>query len=269
MSITVSRPGTDDVTAPVPAALRGSGTVLLVGGFATPAVLLEPMRRWLARCGYDVVPVTLGAGMGCAGEAADLLTGLIEDRAERTGRPVRLVAHSRGGQFARAATARVPRRVAALVTLGTPFDLFGLSWPLLTAAATVSALGSLGVPRLARLECLVGPCCARFRTSLRGPWPDGVAFTSVYSSTDRSVPARASQDPSARNVEVRGSHFGLLSGRGAQLATARALARSGQGSAPAVQEAVLREDDETAEDHDDGHVEQGAPQPLPRQQEVA
>ena len=243
--------------------LRGDGPVLVVGGFATPALMLTPMCQWLTRCGYDVVPTALGAGMGCGGQASDLLVTRIERIAERTGRPVRLVAHSRGGQFARAACVRRPRDVAGLVTLGTPFDLYGLSWPLLSAAATVSALGSLGVPRLARLGCLRGSCCARFRAALRGPWPAGVPFTSVYSRTDRSVPAAASHDARATNVEVPASHFGLLTGPDALLATAEALAAcrdggSGEGPSPVVQEAVLREHDEPTEHDDEHHVEQSA-----------
>ncbi|MBC3191070.1 hypothetical protein H7X46_08340 [Pseudonocardia sp. C8] len=199
--------------------------VLLVGGFATTPPLLGPMARWLSALGYAPTPVAIGAGLDCGQRSVDALTERVRERADRTGRPVRLLGHSRGGQFARAAGARTPGHVAGLVTLGTPFDLYGLAVPTMGAMATVAVAGTIGLPRLARLSCLFGECCRRFRSELRAPWPDGTPFTSIYSRADRVVPARASIDPSASNVEVPGTHNGLLLGRTAHRAIAEALAR--------------------------------------------
>ncbi len=199
------------------------GAVVLVGGFATTDPVLEPMNRWLTARGWDVTPVTGGAGMGCAGSTVEALRAHTVAAAERTRSPVWLVGHSRGGQFARAVAGAAPGHVAGLVTLGAPFDLYGLGLPTLAAAAMVTAAGTLGVPGMATLRCLTGSCCREFRESLRRPLPDGMPFTSIYSRGDRTVPAHASIDAAARNVEVTGGHLSLLTGAAARRAVAAAL----------------------------------------------
>jgi hypothetical protein len=205
--------------APVHPGWCGHGPVVVVGGVGTTDSGLVPLQRWLERLGYDVVVHTAGIGTGCGGRSVRHLRRVI-DRADDGG-GVRVVAHSRGGQFARAAAvAGAP--VRALVTLGTPFDLFRMSLPLLAAATVVGAVGSLGLPGLATLGCLRGPCCAEFREALRAPVP--APFTSVFTRGDRVVPWTSSRDDRARNVEVSGGHLGLLERPDALAAVAEALA---------------------------------------------
>ncbi|GAA4735650.1 hypothetical protein GCM10023199_10990 [Actinomycetospora chibensis] len=213
----------DPLVADPPERWRGSGPVVLVGGFAATGPVLAPMAGWLERLGWDVVPVTDGAGLGCAGRAADALTEQLHVAAERSGTPVRVIGHSRGGQFARVAARQALDAgvdVAALVTLGSPFDLYGLRWPLLAQATALSLVGSLGAPGLASLACLRGPS---FRAGLRARWTPEVPFTSIYSPHDRAVPASSSIDPHARNVEVATGHVGLLTTPSALTAVADAL----------------------------------------------
>lgn len=201
----------------------GRGAVVLVGGFATTAPVLEPMTRWLTARGWDVTSVTDGAGLCCAGSSVDVLCTHVVAAAERARSPVWLIGHSRGGQFARAAAGAVPGHVAGLITLGAPFDLYGLGLPTLAAAAVVTAAGTLGVPGMATLRCLTGSCCREFRAALRRDLPAGMPFTSIYSRGDRSVPAYASIDPAARNIEVAGSHLSLLTSADARRAVLAAL----------------------------------------------
>jgi len=221
------------------AALRcGRGPVLVVGGFAATDPVMAPLAARLHDLGYDVASSTAGAGLGCAGDASDALADRLIEVADRAGRPVQVVGHSRGGQFARVAARRADvvdgGHVAGLVTLGTPFDLYGLGWSVMAQAAAVSAAGSLGAPGLATLGCLWGPCCAGFRSGLRAPWPGQVPFTSIYSRRDRAVRWTASIDPHARNVEVGGQHLGLLTSPAAVAAVSEALADTVEGSEPAV-----------------------------------
>lgn len=223
-------PRADETTAPVP-----GDPVLLVGGLGTTAPVLVPMTRWLTGLGYDPVPLAIGAGLDCGQRSVEALTAEIHASAERAGRPVRLLGHSRGGQFARAAGAQAPDHVAGLVTLGSPFDLFGLRFPTLAAGAALTMAGTVGAPRMATLSCLFGACCRGFRNQLRSPWPDRTPFTSIYSRSDRVVPAQASIDDSAHNIEVTGGHNALLTGPGAHAAIADALAHSA-GSSRSLQE---------------------------------
>lgn len=199
--------------------------VVLVGGLATTAPLLDPMSAWLTGLGHTVHPFCTGAGLDCAQRTVDTLVDEVRAVAAAAGRPVVLLGHSRGGQFARAAAARAPEDVAGLITLGTPFALFRLGAPTLLAATALAAAGTAGLPGITRLSCLFGGCCREFRAQLRAPWPSGTPFTSIYSGADRVVPARASHDDDADCVEVPGSHLQLLTGRTARTAVAAALGR--------------------------------------------
>jgi hypothetical protein len=204
----------------------GTGPVLLVGGFCATDLMLGPMRRWLEQLGYDVTTHTLGAGLGCAGECVDAVEERLRALADEHGRPVRVVAHSRGGQFARAAVRRAAPQTESLVTLGTPLDLYGVNPLLIAQAAAVALAGTLGAPGLARLACLYGPCCAEFRDELRAPVP--VPLTAVYSREDRMVRWTAAHDPGVRSLEVPGGHLGLLVDPPALCVVAEALAAGAQ-----------------------------------------
>ncbi|MDL5160202.1 alpha/beta fold hydrolase [Actinomycetospora termitidis] len=206
----------EDVTHP------GRGAVVLLGGLCETGPCLEPLGRWLTRLGYDVTAYTLGAGMGCAQRTVDSLVRRVRAIADETGQPVRIVGHSRGGQFGRAVGAAAPDAVAQLITIGTPFDR--VSPPMTAVAWGMAVAGTVGVPGLFGLECLLGRCCAGFRDSLRAPWPDTIPFTSIYSRTDAAVPWRSSHDAYARNVVVPGGHIAQLTSAAIQRAVAEELA---------------------------------------------
>ena len=204
----------------------GDGPVVLIGGLGETRPCLAPMTLWLTRLGYDVTSYTLGAGMGCAQRTVTSLARRVRDLADDAGRPVRLVGHSRGGQFARAVGLEAPDSVSHLVTIGTPFDLWGITPHMSALVWGLAAAGTAGVPGLYRLGCLVGNCCARFRDALRSPWPAGSPFTSIYSRTDAAVPWRSSHDPDAHNVVVRHGHVAQLTSAATQRAVGEALARA-------------------------------------------
>lgn len=209
----------------------GEGPVVLVGGLCETRPCLEPMSRWLTRLGYDVTSYTLGAGMGCAQRTVTSLVRRVREIADDTGRPVRLVGHSRGGQLARAVGLEAPDAVSHLVTIGTPFDLWGITPHMSAIVWGLAAAGTAGVPGLYRLGCLVGSCCARFRATLRSPWPADLPFTSIYSRSDGAVPWRSSHDPYAHNVVVDSGHVAQLTAASTQRAVGEALARSGSATA--------------------------------------
>lgn len=205
----------------LPATWRGAGPVVLVGGFCTTDLTLEPLRRNLEGLGYTVTTYTAGTGMGCGRRTVERLAGVVRAAADADGAPVRLLGYSRGGQFARVLAADPSTPVRSLVTLGTPFDVYGISRPLRVQAAALAVAGTLGVPGLFTLSCFLGSCCTRFHADLRAV-PD-VPFTAIYSRDDRLVRWRACVDPAARTVEVPGSHLGLLVDRDPLRAVAEAL----------------------------------------------
>jgi pimeloyl-ACP methyl ester carboxylesterase len=203
----------------------GEGPVVLLGGLGETRPCLEPMTLWLTRLGYDVTPYTIAAGMGCSQRTVTSLTRRVRDLADQAGQPVRLVGHSRGGQFGRAVGVEAPEAVSHLVTIGTPFDLWGVTPPMAATAWALAMAGTAGVPGLYRLGCFVGRCCTRFRAALRAPWPEDLPFTSIYSRSDGAVPWWSSHDPYAHNVEVDHGHIAQLTSAATQRAVGAALAR--------------------------------------------
>ncbi|WP_436501797.1 esterase/lipase family protein [Actinokineospora sp. HUAS TT18] len=185
--------------------------VLLVGGLGGSSNLLGPLDDFLRRLNCDVRIAATGFGAGCG----ETLTRTVEDdlvrASEATSRPVVLIAHSRGGQFARAVAVRRPELVQRLVTLGSPLTRMLAVHPLIRAqVAGLAALGALGVRGLMRPSCGWGSCCADLRADLVGPFPRSVPFTSVYSRSDGIVDWRSSRDPAARHREVETTHGGLI-----------------------------------------------------------
>lgn len=204
------------------------GPVVLVGGFCTTDVVLDPMRRWLGDLGYEVSTHTSNTGMGCGARSVDEVRETVREAARRhdSGVGVHVVGYSRGGQFARVLATRPDSGIRSLVTLGSPFDPYRVGLAAAVPALAVLTAGTLGLPNLATASCLVGSCCADYRSRLRDPLP--VPFTSIYSTEDRLVPWRASVDDGARNVEVGGSHLDLVESRDARAAVAQALSRHAQ-----------------------------------------
>ncbi len=215
-------PGTAVPVDP-PLAVEGL-PVLLVGGMAsTPATLL-PLHDWLLRHGArpQISPIRFGIDCGerTAGRVARALARLVDT----TGRPAAVVAHSRGGHFARAVAVRRPDLVAGLVTLGSPVNrMLGIHPVLKVEAAVLGLFGSLGVPGLMRVACLYGECCRSLRADLFAPFPPEVPFLSIYSRADRLVDWRSCVTPEARHREVRTTHAGLVSARGALAAVGEEL----------------------------------------------
>ena len=196
--------------------------VVLVGGFGAPAYSMRPLARWLAKLGHGPHVSCWRAGLGCGERSVVELARALEKAAPRD--PVVIVAHSRGGQFGRVLAARAPERVAGLITLGTPFRHLAVQGTAVAHVAALCAVGTLGAPGLVGLSCLCGSCCARFRRDLAGPWPHEIPFVAVRSRHDRTVIPSACVDRAARNVEVAGTHVGMISSSATYSVIAETLA---------------------------------------------
>jgi triacylglycerol lipase len=191
--------------------LPGEGRpVLLIPGFLAGDGSLTTLTRWLRANGYRTRRAGIRANVGCSEAACARLEQRLEAFAEREG-PVTIIGQSRGGIFAKALAARRPELVSGVVTLGSPTVSMLRVHPLVLAqVGLVAALGSGHVPGLFTLRCLRGECCDRFRSALRGPFPESIPWTAIYSRSDGIVDWRACLDPAAtEHVEVRASHIGM------------------------------------------------------------
>jgi pimeloyl-ACP methyl ester carboxylesterase len=111
-------------------------------------------------------------GVGCGEQGARDVKAALERLTDATGQPAVVIAHSRGGQFARAVAVRRPELHRGLITLGSPLRRLLAVHPLLLAEVAVFGLaGSLGVPGLMKAGCLWGECCAASAPTCAGRSP--------------------------------------------------------------------------------------------------
>lgn len=204
---------------------RGDGgPVLLVPGFLAGDSSLSVMSGWLRRIGHDPYGAGIASNVDCSDRAVDRLERTFLRLHLRTGRPVALVGHSRGGHFVKALAARHPDGVRAVVSLGSGLDEpFDISIPTKAAVTVVREVLRRVDPRAAHRGCLTTTCDCPFVRDYTAPWPDSVPLTSIWSKGDGVVRWRSCVVPYARSVEVRGSHVGLAFNRHAYRAVAEAL----------------------------------------------
>ena len=185
--------------------------VLMVGGLASSPHVLSPLRDWLHRIGCCTLLVPTEYGVACGQRAAIAVEHALVRHTNATGEQAVIIAHSRGGQFARPVAVRRPELVRSLITMGSPLTrMLGAHPIVLLKVLGLGVAGSLGVPGLFRTSCLWGECCRPLRNDLTGPFPDDVPFVSVFSRQDEVVPWEFSLDPAARHREINTTHHGLI-----------------------------------------------------------
>jgi pimeloyl-ACP methyl ester carboxylesterase len=189
---------------------RGDGApVMLIPGFLAGDMSLGLMAQWLGRIGYRPCRAGIRANVDCAARALERLEVQLERHADRHGRPVTVVGHSRGGTMARVLAVRRPDLLDGVVCLGSPLRDQLAVHPMVHAhVKAVALLGSLGAPGLFSYQCN-SSCCAIVNEQLAAPFPEGVRLVSVYSCTDGVVDWRACLDPAARHIEVHSTHVGM------------------------------------------------------------
>ncbi len=185
-----------------PTADLGGLPVVFVGGLASSPLILGPMLEWLQRIGCRALLAPTQYGVACGQRTAVAVEDALARHVDATGERAVIVAHSRGGQFARPVAVRRPELVQGLITLGSPLVLLEV--------LGLGVVGSLGIPGLFRASCLWGECCRPLRDDLAGPFPDTLPFVSVFSRQDEVVPWQASLDPAARHREIDTTHGGLI-----------------------------------------------------------
>jgi pimeloyl-ACP methyl ester carboxylesterase len=204
----------------------GGLPVLLVGGFASPPQSLQPLSESLEKLNFRPTIAPTRYGLDCGERTVGLVADALAELADSHGRRCALVAHSRGGHFARAAAVRRPDLVECLVTLGSPVNrMLGVHPLVLAELCAIGLIGGLGVPGLIRPSCRYGTCCRRLRAELIVPFPRQVPIVSIYSREDRIVDWRSCLDADARHREVRTTHGGLLCSAAALTAVAEELHR--------------------------------------------
>ncbi|MEM7273828.1 MAG: alpha/beta fold hydrolase [Actinomycetota bacterium] len=199
---------------------RGRGALIVPGFFAAPRGA-QALQHVLTRAGWRAEIAAVGRNSGPAYTGIDATTADALRLREATGQPVRIVGHSRGGQYARIIAVRHPELVRQIVVVGTPLlvkypDFAAVKVPaeVLDRAWRAGAFGEVFPDREQAVD-----------QDRYAPFPSGIDFVSIYSRSDGIVDWRLSIEPAAHTVEISASHRGLLNSVAGVGAVAGALAR--------------------------------------------
>lgn len=177
---------------------RGDGhPVLVLPGFLADDRSTAPMRRLLAKLGYDVHGWELGRNVHVDNARISQMTALLLRLHRRTGRKVSIIGWSLGGVFAREIAKLHPEAVRQVISLGSPIT----NNRKVTNASKTFEYFNGEQPE---------PLRAGKFTELHKAPP--VPTTSILTRSDGIVHWRGSvQQPGGKteNIEVRASHIGL------------------------------------------------------------
>jgi pimeloyl-ACP methyl ester carboxylesterase len=175
--------------------------VVLFPGLAADKTCLGPLRKLCEELGYVAYDWGRGFNTGPNGDIDDWIAELgshVQSVACLHERKVSLIGWSLGGIYAREIARLLPDSVRQVITLGTPFAGDG-------DATNVGWIYRMLSGQPAKVD-------EALSRRLRGTPP--VPTTSIFSRSDGVVAWQACQDPRelphAENVEVEGSHVGLV-----------------------------------------------------------
>ncbi|MEX0873603.1 MAG: alpha/beta fold hydrolase [Actinomycetota bacterium] len=179
---------------------RGDGRpVLVLPGLAGADGSTRALRRLLRALGYYVHAWRLGRNWGPTDRIIDGLQERVRALITEHEQPISLIGHSLGGVYAREIARAAPDAVRQVITLGSP-----VRRPPGTTSAAAPLFQALAPLHSERVKD-VDP------DRIRQPIP--VPLTAIFTRTDGVVPWRICLvDPSelSENIEVRGSHSGLI-----------------------------------------------------------
>lgn len=177
---------------------KGDGHhVVTIPPFGAGDAFTTVLRAYLGRMGYTVHKWGR-AEILAFHRLQKIAVRRLREVATEAGGPVSLIGHSLGGIYAREVARAAPEHVRRVITVGSPFagDLkSNVVWPMYE-----SVTGT-------RIKSIPAEVMARLNEPL--PMPS----TAIYSKTDGVVAWHACIDvesPQAENIEVPGSHVGLL-----------------------------------------------------------
>jgi triacylglycerol lipase len=208
---------------------RGDGSaVIIIPGFLGTDVYLTELHAWLKRIGYR----PYFSGIGINAECPNLLiqrrlNQTIDKALSETKRRVHLIGHSLGGVIARSAAGQRAKDVASVITLAAPIRGTVVNRTVIHAAEAVrlKILEEHGQGVLP--DCYTGRCTCNFLDYLRRKVPDRMVETAIYTRQDGIVDWRycMTRDPE-KDVEVPGTHIGMVFNPAAYAVVAERLARA-------------------------------------------
>ena len=191
--------------------------VLVLPGFLTDDNATVMLRHYLCEQRHAAYSWDLGINLGPTEAILDGVEQRLDEICATHGEPVSVIGVSLGGLYARDLARRRPASVRQVITLGSPFRI------------ERSSQSSLGAVFEALSPIHVHPSRFSVWTLPRDPLP--VPATAIYTRSDGIVAWETCVDGESRqseNIEVVGSHSGLVHLPTALYAVADRLAQPGE-----------------------------------------
>jgi pimeloyl-ACP methyl ester carboxylesterase len=212
---------------------HGDGRLVLVlPGLFGNDLYLQPLHQWLRRIGYRPVRSTLMMNAGCPNRLRTQVEGGLSRQMKRTPGPVAIIGHSRGGMLGWAIASRLQADASHLLLLGSPAPAAvammragGSYIPAGMAASPVAAAGRRSL-QLLDPDCNVPDCGCAYVEDIRRDLSPATRVMSIHSREDQIVPVDACRVPGGHNLEVDGTHSGLVYNAAVYPHVARFLALS-------------------------------------------
>lgn len=172
------------------------GRVLVIPGFTAGDLLTTPLRCWLRLLGHRPAPWGLGINVGADDTTVRLLLRRVDQLVKANGGPIDVVGWSLGGIMARLLALHRPEDIRQAISLGSPIRVDDPEANLSDAVRVIAQLAGLQRGR-------------RGHDLTEVPVPS----SAIYSRQDGVVAAETCRQPVrpfAENIEVRGSHVGLV-----------------------------------------------------------
>lgn len=212
-------------------------------GDGRPVILLPPavagdwlmpiMLSWLKRINYAAYRSSIALHVDCSDRTMSKFMPRLDEVADKTGQKVTLLGHSRGGLLSRAVASARPDLVERVITLCSPLnEPYAVTNLTLSAAASVARNRLQGShPAMLNMGCMTEACACTYGRFFRKPL-EGVPLVSLFTRHDDVVRWQSCLVEGASNIEIRGTHTGILASRNVYDAIAHAL--TGEHDAPGV-----------------------------------
>ncbi len=209
--------------------------VMLLPPAAAGDWLMPIMLSWLRRIDYQAYRSSIGLHVDCSDRTMAKVLPRVEEIAERHGRKVTLIGHSRGGLLSRSMMTARPDLVERVIALASPIhEPFAVTNLTLAAAASAArARLQRSDPALLTMGCLTEACACTYGRFFRRPLEPGMPpLITLFTRHDEVVRWQACLEDGASNVEIRGTHVGLLASRNVYTTLSHAL--TGELDAPGI-----------------------------------
>ncbi len=177
--------------------------ILLAPGFLAGDWSLSVLKGWLNKIKYDANTAGVLSNVMSTDQMLDILARKLNELNEKTNQKVTGIGHSRGGMLMKLLGDRYPDKMDHVITLGSP-----LSWPFGINPEFTPALLPVAIMQI--LSKGHGEARKEIKHLARLIAEPEVPLTSIRADKDGIVKPTSCIRSDAKNIEVHGSHCGLL-----------------------------------------------------------